>query len=56
MKEKTQEYINSLKELGHNFHGVYGTTEFRCDYFCLDEEKFREDPTYSQQECGCCAG
>lgn len=55
-KERTQDYINSLRELEHSFPGVYGTTEFRCDYFCLDEEKFHKDPIYSQQEIGCCAG
>lgn len=55
-KERTIQFINDMKTLEHEAKGVYGTVEYKCDYFCLDEEKFHNDEFYSQQDCGCCAG
>lgn len=43
---KTEELIEKLREVGKEFHGVYGSIEFRCDYFCLDEEKYRKTERY----------
>lgn len=55
-RELTQEFINNLHQLEHHAKGVYGTLEFRCDYFTLDEEKYRNDQTYTQTDCGHCQG
>lgn len=55
-KEKTERFIKELRKLEHGFPGVYGKLEFKCDYFCVDEEKLKTTPPYSDLEAGCCSG
>jgi len=45
-----------LGKLEYKAIGVYGRLEFKCDYFCLDEEKLKTTPPYSDLEAGCCGG
>jgi len=52
-KEKTQRLIDDIRDLESRYHGVYGSIEFRCDYFNLDEEKWRQHQRYGQQDCTC---
>ena len=37
---KTNFFINQLKQLEQNTKGVYGTLNFKCDYFLMDDEKY----------------
>jgi len=52
----TQEFIDKLRELERTTNNVWGSLEFKCDYFCLDEEKFKITKPYCDQLVGCCAG
>lgn len=52
----TKQFMKSLRELEHSAKGVYGRLEFKCDYFCLDDEKFHNHIFYRQQDCGECCG
>lgn len=50
-KEKTKAFIKELLDLEHKYKGVYGTLQFKCDYFCVDEEKWEKskyNECYSQ--------
>lgn len=51
-KEKMKEFITKLLDLEHCTKGVYGSLEFKCDYFNLDDEKYTE---FVQGQC-CCPG
>lgn len=55
-KEKTEKFIEDLRKLEHGAIGVYGRLEFKCDYFCLDEEKLKTTPPYNELLRGCCCG
>jgi hypothetical protein len=39
-----------LKEAECKAKGVYGTVEFRCDYFNLDNEKYNNS-RYNESSC-----
>lgn len=49
-KEKTKEFINSLLQLEHHTKGVYGSLDFKCDYFNLDEEAYKAS-RYCEASC-----
>lgn len=40
--EATHELINALQQVEHHAKGVYGSLDFKCDYFNLDEEAYME--------------
>lgn len=50
-RERTEEFINNLRQLEHHTKEVWGSLEFKCDYFNLDEEKYKNS---SQADCGHC--
>ena len=45
-RKATEEYISALMNINSN--GVYGSLQFKCDYFALDEEKLKNTPPYNE--------
>lgn len=53
-KKETENYISELLRVKCN--GVYGSLEFKCDYFSLDDDKLKTIPPYNESDCCQCDG
>ena len=42
-QKKTQIFLDAINGIEHLASGVYGSLNFRCDYFNLDELEYRKD-------------
>lgn len=47
-KETVKDYINNLNSIV--YPGIYGTLNWRCDYFVFDEKKYDK---LNPGECNC---
>ena len=42
-QKKTQAFLDAINCIEYLASGVYGSLNFRCDYFNLDESAYRKD-------------
>ena len=42
-QKKTQTFLDAINGIEHLVSGVYGSLNFRCDYFYFDELAYRKD-------------
>ena len=42
-QKKTQTFLDTINGIEHLASGVYGSLNFRCDYFDFDELAYRKD-------------
>ena len=42
-QKNTQTFLDAINGIEHLASGVYGSLNFRCDYFNLDELAYRKD-------------
>jgi len=50
-KEELMKFISKIRNAEGKTQGIYGSLSFECDYFSVDEEKYKK--FYNEQE-GCC--
>lgn len=43
MRSNTSSFLKVLNTLEHNYPGVYGSIDFKCDYLVIDEEAYERE-------------